>query len=442
MQAYTSVSEFLTSADFRNLYKKRLIDRKIEQLLHKFGAVEITGPKWCGKTWSASYYAKSVDSLAQNETFQLAQTDTNLILEGEQPHLIDEWQLLPQIWDNVRMHIDANANIAGQFLLTGSSFPKDLSSIHHTGTGRIAHVSMYPMALSEFYDACGGVSLQALFDGKFKAMRKNTSLENIAQWCCLGGWPSLLPQKDDEYPTQSVASEYIESIVKNDFVRLKKNPYTEQTLLQALSANLAQSPTYETLAKDMKMENEDKNFTRKTINEYINETKRLFLLQDLNGWEPPLRSKKRIRTRPKHYFIDPSLPAAILGATPTALKRDMQTLGLLFESLCFRDLTIYLSTLDGIFNHLYYYRDDTDLEVDFVLELSDGRWGAFEAKLSDTKVDEKSIKRLMRFKKKITDNPRGQVQEPSFLGFLVGKGQAAYMRDDGICVIPIACLQA
>ncbi len=469
MQEYTSVSEFLESTDFKKLYKKRLVDSKIHSLLNKFGAVEIAGPKWCGKTWTASYFAKSVDSLAQSDIYQLAQTDANLVLEGARPHLIDEWQLIPQIWDSVRMRIDANANMAGQFLLTGSAFPKNLEQIHHSGTGRIAHVSMYPMALSEFYDTCGGISLKSLFDGKFKPMRKNTTLEDIAHWCCLGGWPSLLSRessiafskKGDEHHAQSsvqgyaankgaaqksaaqesVALEYLENIINNDFVRLKKSPDTESALLKALSANLAQAPTYETLSKDMQLGDRDKHFARATIDEYIAETKRLFLLQDLGGWEPPLRSKKRVRIRPKRYFVDPSLPAAILGATPATLKKDMQTLGLLFESLCYRDLVVYMSTFEGIFNRLHYYRDDTGLEVDFVLELSDGRWGAFEAKLSDTKIDDKAIKRLLRFKKKVTSNPKGNVQEPSFLGFLVGKSQAAYMREDDICVIPISCLE-
>jgi len=421
-------------------YMPRVVDTRLKKLLKAFGGVEITGPRWCGKTWTATIHANSVDTLMDPATLQAAQVDASLVLEGKAPHLIDEWQEVPAVWDATRNRIDAQANQKGQFILTGSSLPKDNDRIRHSGTGRIARLRMYPMTLHESGATEGGVSFASLFDGEFSSVRCHTKLSDVARWCCRGGWPSIV-DLDDEFALETPA-EYIKSILEVSVPKLNKNPSTALSLMRALSVNISQAVTFETLARDMQQEGQDKQHARITISSYLQMFKDLFLFEDLSGWEPPLRSKKRVRIAPKRYFVDPSLPSSILGANPNALLRDMQTLGGLFETLCLRDIRVYLSALSGATNAVHYYRDENGLEVDFIIELSDGRWGAVEAKLSDEKVDDDSAGKLAAFKRKITKNPKAQVREPSFLAFIVGKGGFAYRREDGILVIPLACLEA
>lgn len=426
----------------RDGYRPRIVDKRLDVLLRSFGAVEIVGPKWCGKTWTALAHANSADRLDDTATIAAAQTDPTLVLSGEEPHLVDEWQEVPEIWDAVRRRVDDNANRRGQFLLTGSSMPKehDVKRIHHSGTGRIARLRMWPMSLYEMGESTGKVSLAGLFEGKFSATRRKTEIIDIARWCCRGGWPSNLGL-DDEFALETPI-EYIRSILDVNISKLHKSPELARELMKALAMNVAQAPTYETLAKDMAYGDEDRPPSIPTIKAYLEELKRLYLVTDLEGWTPPLRSKARVRTKPKRYFIDPSLPAALIGASPRTMLRDTQTLGDLFETMCMRDLSVYMSAMSGADNRVMYYRDDKGLEVDVILELTDSRWGAFEIKLSDLKANDDAAAKLHAFKQKICGNPRAQVSEPEFLAFLVGRGDIAYRRSDGIFVIPIATLGA
>ncbi|MDR0311460.1 MAG: DUF4143 domain-containing protein [Acidobacteriota bacterium] len=417
-------------------YRPRALDARLEKLLGAFGCVEITGPKWCGKTWTSLAHARSVDRLDDPAALSAAMMDASLVLEGKAPHLIDEWQEVPEIWDAVRRRVDEQGNSKGLFVLTGSSKPKS-DAIRHSGTGRIARIHMRSMSLFETGDSNGSVSLSSIFDGDFEPRRRKTEMSEIARWCCRGGWPSILGMEDDF--ALETPREYIKSVLDVSVRSLNKNPVVAQKLMMALSLNLTQSVTYKVLARDVAFGDEDAMPSVPTIEAYLDLLKSLFLLEDLTGWEPPLISKQRVRTRPKRFFVDPSIPAALLGATPATLLRDMQTLGKLFESLCIRDLRVYLSVLPGIGNQINYYLDDKGLEVDAVIQMGDGRWGAFEIKLSDAKIDEAAAC-LNRFAGKITANKAARVKAPEFLAVLIGKGDIAYKRNDGVLVIPIATL--
>ncbi|KFI53733.1 AAA domain protein [Bifidobacterium biavatii DSM 23969] len=421
-------------------YQNRVIDDRLGKLLRAFGAVEIVGPKWCGKTWTALRHARSADRLDDAATFDAAMTDPSLVLTGAEPHLIDEWQDVPSVWDAARRHVDENANHKGQLILTGSSMPKDRTAIHHSGTGRMARLRMWPMSLSESGDSTGDVSLSSLFDGTFSPAERQTDIAEIARWCCRGGWPASLGV-EDEFAMEA-PGEYIASVLDVSVPKLGKNPQTARALMKALSMNVSQAPTYSTLATDMSYGDDDRRPDEQTVKNYLDMLMDLYLLTDLSGWDPPLRSKRRVRTKPKRYFVDPSLPAAILGASPRTMMRDTQTLGDLFEVLCLRDLNVYLSAMSGTGNRIAYYRDEKGLEVDVVIELADGRWGAIEIKLSDLKVTDENAGKLLSFRDKICGNPAAQVREPEFMMFLVGRGKKAYRRRDGILVVPVATLGA
>lgn len=419
-------------------YRPRAIDRRIDQLLRSFGAVEIAGPKWCGKTWTSLAHAGSADLLTDPSTLLAAQSSPDLVLSGERPHLIDEWQEVPQIWDMVRSRIDSSAGERGQFILTGSSAPHDIETIRHSGAGRIARVHMRPMTTYEAGATPGGVSLRGLFDGKgITSQRCESSIESVARWCCRGGWPSIL-DLDDEDALETPA-QYLRNLIEVNMPQLRRSPDTTRSLLRALSMNLAQAPTMSTLSKDMGSEGEEKS--RHTIRAYLDDLRTMYLLEDVPGWEPTARGKKRVRIKPKRYFVDPSLPAAMLGLSPSKLLRDTQTLGGLFETLVCRDLLTFTDTLPGVGNSIAYYRDDKGLEVDFIIELADGRWGAFEVKLSSMGITDRAVERLHRFHALMTGNPMARTSEPSFLGFIVGHGEFAYQRDDGLLVLPYACIE-
>ena len=424
----------------REGYRPRVVDGRLDTLLHTFGAVEVVGPKWCGKTWTALSHASSVDRLDDEATLEVARTDPALVLEGTEPHLIDEWQEVPSIWDAARRHVDDNANRRGQLILTGSSRPKDRQRIRHSGTGRIAQLRMWPMSLAESGESIGTVSLSGLFDGEFVPGRRKTEVTEVARWCCRGGWPSSLDLADEF--ALGTSAEYMRNILEISVPAAGKSPEIARALMKALALNVAQAPTYATLARDMAYGDEDRTPSAETVKNYLEELKDLYLITDLEGWAPPSRSKSRVRTKPKRYFIDPSLAVAMIGASPATLLRDTQTLGDLFETLSIRDLNVYMSAIPGASNRVMYYRDEKGLEVDVILELTDGRWGAFEIKLSDLKVDDIAADKLHAFKRKVCGNPMAQIREPEFLAFLVGRGEFAYRRDDGILVIPAATLGA
>ena len=420
-------------------YRPRLIEDRLDTLLRAFGCVEINGPKWCGKTWTALSRAASVTRLDDPSERAAAELDPALALVGDAPHLVDEWQEVPTVWDAARRFVDASGNQRGSLLLTGSTaLAKDeRGSVRHSGTGRIARLSMRPMSLCESNDGTGSVSLLDLFDGKgFAPSRNESTLQDVARWCCRGGWPANLGLEDDL--ACETAGQYIQSVLDVNVIDEDKSPELAIALLRALAMNESQAVTYKTLSKDAF--NGEKNPDANTIVSYLDLFSRLKLTEDLTGWEPPMCSRSRVRVKPKRYFCDPSLAAALLGATPARLLSDTQTLGMLFENLVLRDLRTFMSTYSGIGNNVYYYRDDKGLEVDLIAERQ-GRWGAIEVKLSDTKVDD-GARNLKALERKVLANPAAKNAAPAFLAVVVGRGSLAYMRDDGVAVIPAAMLTA
>lgn len=421
-------------------YQPRLIDKRLDSLMRGFGCVEITGPKWCGKTWTASSRAASMVKLDVASERAAAEIDPKLALIGEKPHLVDEWQEVPEVWDACRRAVDDSGNARGSFLLTGSTnLPKkERGRVHHTGTGRIARLTMRPMTLFESGEAEAKISLSSLLDEEnFEPVRKEVSIEDVARWCCRGGWPANL-NLDDEAAMETSA-QYIQSVLDTNVIDEGKSPAIAMSLMEALAMNASQAVTYNTLAKDMAM-GERNSVSDDTIASYLELFSRLHLTEDLTGWEPPMRAKARVRVKPKRYFVDPSLTAALLGATPKRLLKDTQTLGLLFENLVLRDLRVFLSTYSGLGNNIYYYHDDKGLEVDCIIE-SASRWAGIEIKLSETKADD-GAKNLIALRNKVTANPAARNAGPAFLAVIVGKGSLAYKRSDGVYVIPVSLLGA
>lgn len=420
-------------------YLPRLIEPRLDALMSAFGCVEITGPKWCGKTWTAMTRSASMTRLDDPSEREAAEMDPSLALIGEAPHLVDEWQEVPEVWDAARRHVDASGNNRGSLLLTGSTSlsNSDREKVRHTGTGRIARVSMWPMTLAEAGETKPAVSLKELFDStELAPSRCETTLADIARWCCRGGWPANLGLSDEM--ASETATQYVQSVLDVNVIEEGRSPETALAALRALALNESQAITYKTLLKDMA--EHGSSATENTAASYLDMFERLKIIRNLRGWEPPMRSKARVRVKPKRYFCDPSLAAALLGATPTRLLKDTQTLGMLFENLVLRELQAYLSTYAGIGNNLFYYRDEDGLEVDFIMECGD-RWAGMEVKLSDTKADDGAAC-LKALRRKVGANKAARNAEPAFLAVIVGRGSLAYVRDDGIMVIPIALLGA
>lgn len=420
-------------------YRPRLIEDRLDTLMRAFGCVEINGPKWCGKTWTALSRAASVTKLDEPSEREAAEIDPSLALIGETPHLVDEWQEVPEVWDAARRYVDSSGNQRGALLLTGStSLPKDeRGAVRHTGTGRIARLTMRPMTLCESGLGKPSISLASLFEGgAFVPARCESSVQNIAHWCCRGGWPANLDLPDElAYET---AGQYVQSVLDVNVVDEGKSPEIATGLLRSLAFNESQAVTFKTLAKDASYG--EAGPSENTVSSYLDLFERLKLTENLYGWEPPMRSKARVRVKPKRYFCDPSLAAALLGATPERLLSDTQTLGMLFENLVVRDVRTFISTYSGIGNNVYYYRDEKGLEVDLIVECQ-GRWGALEVKLSDTKADD-GARNLKALERKVLANPAARNAKPAFLAVIVGKGNLAYTRDDGVAVIPAALLGA
>ena len=365
--------------------------------------------------------------------------DPMLALLGDSPHLVDEWQEVPEVWDAARRFVDESGNRRGILLLTGSTGlrKKERERVRHTGAGRIARLAMRPMSLPETGDSSGSVSLRALMEGgPLVPARTQSTVQDVARWCCRGGWPANLGLGDDI--AMETAGQYIQSVLDVNVVEEGRSPELALSLLRALAMNASQAVTLKTLARDSGRG--EVGVDTDTVASYVDLFNRLKLTEDLRGWEPPMRSKARVRVKPKRYFSDPSLAAALLSATPTALLRDMQTLGLLFESLVIRDLRVFVSTFPGMGNAVSYYRDDKGLEVDAIVEHA-GRWAGIEIKLSDTKADE-AAESLKRLRRKVMANPAARDEGPAFLAVVVGGGELAYQRDDGVLVIPVSLLGA
>ncbi|MCD8201620.1 MAG: DUF4143 domain-containing protein [Clostridia bacterium] len=419
-------------------YLPRIADRLLADAMEAKGAVLIEGPKWCGKTTTASQAAKSVihmdDPIMGANYVDMFYLDPSNILGGEVPHLIDEWQLVPKIWDAVRYEVDRRGEF-NQFILTGSSVPPDLSQLIHSGAGRITKVKMKTMTLYESKDSSGVVSLESLFDTPEKISGQNElTVGDLAFLICRGGWPQAVGQTEKVALRQ--AYDYYNVIMESDISRVdnvSRNPNRMKAIMRSYSRNIGSQIKYAGIASDVRAV-DSMSLSNETVYSYIEALKNIFVIDEIPAWNPNIRSKSAIRTTCVRNFCDQSIAVAALKVTPDILKNDLPTFGLLFESMCLRDLGIYAQYLGG---DLYRYRDSSDLECDAVIVLPDGRWGAAEIKLGINHIDE-AAENLKKFRKTINTE---RMKEPSFLMVLSGTVQFAYRRSDGVYVVPIGCLR-
>lgn len=420
-------------------YRQRIADRLLVRKLAGKGAVVIEGAKWCGKTTTAEQIAKSVLYMSETgkieQNKQLARINPSLLLKGENPRLIDEWQVAPILWDNVRFEADHRGEL-GLFILTGSSVPADMSEIIHSGTGRIGWLRMRPMTLWESGDSTGEVSLSELFTSPDTISGiSSTDLEKIAFLSCRGGWP-LAVNMDDEIALDQ-AFDYIEAIEKRDISMsdgVNRDPVRTHRLLRSYARHQGSQASYGTIKADL-IANESDSFSEDTIASYINALKKIFVIEDSEAWNPNLRSKSAIRTSDTRYFTDPSIATAVLGLGPSDLINDLNTFGLIFETLCIRDLRAYTEALNG---KVYHFRDRNGLECDAVIHLRNGSYGLVEVKLGGDDLINEGVKTLKSLASKI-DTERMKL--PSFLMVLTAVGSYAYRREDGVYVVPIGCLK-
>lgn len=420
-------------------YRQRIADRLLVRKLAGKGAVVIEGAKWCGKTTTAEQIAKSVLYMSETgkieQNKQLARINPSLLLKGENPRLIDEWQVAPILWDNIRFESDHRDEL-GLFILTGSSVPADMNEVIHSGTGRIGWLKMRTMSLWESGDSTGEVSLSELFTTPDVISGISLiDLEKIAFLSCRGGW-SLAVNMDDEIALDQ-AFDYIEAIEKRDISMsdgVNRDPVRTHRLLRSYARHQGSQASYGTIRADM-IANESDTISEDTIASYINALKKIFVIEDSEAWNPNLRSKSAIRTSDTKYFTDPSIATAALGLGPSDLINDLNTFGLIFETLCIRDLRVYAEALNG---KVYHFRDRNGLECDAVIHLRDGSYGLVEIKLGGDDLINEGVKTLKSLSCKI-DTER--MKHPSFLMVLTAVGSYAYRREDGVYVVPIGCLK-
>lgn len=423
-------------------YIPRIVDAQVKRYLSIFGAVEISGTKWCGKTWTALHHGASV--VYVDENLQIAQDDPSIMLLGDQPHVIDEWQLVPAIWDCVRHAADQERGLRGAWILTGSSTPfaKGAKSPHpsHSGAGRIGRIRMSPMTLAESGDSVCTVSLTNLFKGVFAPGQMPKETENLVEICCRGGWPEALDLASPD--AQIIAREYLRLIFDESGPLHGKKSDVLRKVATSIARNLGQAATQKTIISDIYGSDSAGRsaITPETLSTYLSFLKSVYLLEEVRGWEPPHRSRKRIAAKPKRYLADPSLAVALLGMSTQALMRDWQTFGLIFENLCMRDLIVYGRSLEfATEDPVKYYRDDSGLEVDAILELADGRWAAFEFKVGESKVPQ-AVANLKRLKAKLCENPKAKTRPPEFMAVITGVSEFAWEVEEGIYTIPIRAL--
>ncbi|MDR3121359.1 MAG: DUF4143 domain-containing protein [Clostridiales bacterium] len=417
-------------------YWPRIADEKLKLMLATSGAVLIVGPKWCGKTRTAEEVSKSVLYMQDPDHAEdyrlLADTKPSKLLEGETPRLLDEWQQAPVLWNAVRFAVDKR-RARGQFILTGSVVPPDTKDMH-TGTGRIGRMAMHTMSLFESGESTGGISLRDLFSGKRDLFDESKlSVEQAARILTRGGWPEAVGEENEVYALRMVYN-YLDAVANQDMSRIddvERKPDRVYALLRSIARNISTQASTATLLRDLS--SNDEGLSDKTINDYISALKKLYVLDDLPAWSPHLRSKKAIRTTAKRHFSDPSIAAAALGADSRKLLSDFKTLGYRFESLCIRDLRIYADALDG---SVYHYRDQTDFEVDAIIQLRDARWAAVEIKMGAGGI-EKAAENLIRFRDSVDTE---KTPAPSFLLVLTCTEYAFQMKN-GVWVVPIGCLK-
>ncbi len=418
-------------------YKKRLIDKKMKQLLDTFGAISIEGPKWCGKTWTMLNHSNSVSYLMDETTRMLAEINSKTALEGEYPHAIDEWQVVPSIWDAVRFTVDKNVK-RGQFLLSGSVTPPEKGRLH-SGIGRISTVRMRTLSLYESGDSTGDISLKDLMDGiEVLPKRSKLEVEDLISLSCKGGWPLNLGI-EIESPFE-LPKDYLNSVINNNFadsddmqvIRIREKEKF-RFFLASLARNNASIVKNATIHNEVNKATDE--FSKSTLAEYLQHLRNIFLLEEIPGWHPQIRSTTRILSSPKRFFTDPSLAVAALGANPGSLIKDMQTFGGIFEGLCLRDLLIYS---EAISSRVFHYRDDSNLEVDAIIEKEDGAWGAFEIKLGGKSSINVAAKSLLKLRDKMI---KAGSPKPVCMVVLTAS-QASLPREDGVMVVPIGMLKS
>lgn len=420
-------------------YKKRIADRILERKVLGKGAVLIEGPKWCGKTTTAKQLAKSFldlgDSAVLKQSEGLIEISPRTLLKGDTPRLIDEWQALPPIWDSIRSEVDRRGE-PSQFILTGSSVLPEADETVHSGTGRFATIKMRPMSLYESGESTGTVSLKALFEGKSLEVQQNElNVDDIAYLTCRGGWPwATLISKD---VALDQAFDYVDSVVQKDIQRVdkvKRSAERTKLLLRSYARNVSQQVSYGTIRKDM-LSNDASTLDEDTVADYIKALKKLFVIEDLAAWNPNIRSKAAIRTSDTRHFVDPSIGTAALGLGPQDLINDLKSFGFFFEDMVVRDLRVYADALDG---ELYHYRDSNGLECDTVLHRRNGSYALLEVKLGGEQNIEDGATNMISLARNIDTD---KMPVPSFMAVIVGVGQYAYQRKDGVYVIPIGCLK-
>ena len=420
-------------------YKHRIVDYILERKLKGMGAVLIEGPKWCGKTTTAEEKAKSIlymnDPKKSGMYMQLAKMSPQSLLEGEAPRLIDEWQLAPSLWDTIRFEVD-HRDGEGQFILTGSAVPAKTDEIWHSGTGRFARIKMRPMSLWESEDSQGTISLNDLFLGKAKvAMCEENSIDDIAYLVCRGGWPKATLQ-DKDIALERVF-DYYDAVVNIDISRVddvSRDAERTKRLMRSYARFQGSQTSISKIKEDVKA-NDAMSVDDDTIGSYIKALEKIFVIEDMPAWNPNLRSKTAIRTSFTRYFVDPSIAVAALGIGPKDLINELETFGLLFETMCIRDLRVYADAIGG---NVYHYRDKNGLECDAVVHLRNGDYGLVEIKLGGDNLIEEGASSLKELATKIDTT---KMKTPSFMMVLIGIGSYAYQREDGVWVVPISCLK-
>jgi len=419
-------------------YRHRIADGLLEKKLKSAGAVVLEGAKWCGKTSTAWQHSESqvfISDTSQLDYIQMVELNAALVLKGASPRLLDEWQLAPKLWDAVRYAVDRRQS-PGQFIMTGSAVPADYNKIHHSGTGRMAWITMRPMSLWESGDSSGKVSLKSLFERgeRIGAVNDESDLENLAYLICRGGWPMVTHLDRDA--SLDIAFNYVDGVIHSDIQRVdgvSRDADRVRRLLRVYARAQGSQMASVKLLQDVR-EN-DFSCSENTLQTYLSALRKIFVIEDMPAWNPNLRSRTAIRTADTRYFVDPSIATASLGIGCKDLMNDLNTFGLLFETLCIRDLRVYSQAIDG---EVYHYRDKNGLECDAVVHLRNGNYGLIEIKLGGEKLIEEGAVSLRSLAGKIDVD---KMSKPSFLMVLTGIGKFAYTRADGVVVVPINMLR-
>lgn len=419
-------------------YRPRIVDSALKRKLRGKGAVLIEGPKWCGKTTTAEQVSKSTLSVDDPSTVNtnkiLSEIDPERLLTGDHPRLLDEWQVAPKLWDAVRHHVDRHKG-QGQFILTGSSVPADISETIHSGTGRFGWLVMRPMSLYESGDSTGDVSLASLFESQPISGCSDLDLDRLTFLICRGGWPESVDMDDDVALDQ--AFDYIDAVIRNDMSRaddIRRDPQKVRMLLRSYARNQGTQISQASISADISS-NDTEGVSEETVSEYLQALRKLYVIEDMKAWNPNLRSKTAIRTSDTRYFVDPSLAAASLRIGPQDLINDLNTTGFFFEALAVRDLRVYAESLDG---DVYHYKDNLDNECDVVIHLRDGRYALLEVKLGGERLIDEGVKTLKDVLRRIDTDKMGK---PAFMAIITGTERYAYRRDDGIIILPLGALK-